>query len=147
MSNEHRPDHGKLFENKDKKKPSQPDMLGECSLGGVAFEIRGWKRGDDELEVALAPPRGDRNTYPPDVFKGTFQAVPQKTAKQRAKETVQAPLWKGELESDDAAYNVLAFEKQGKSGPYLTLTFEKTEKTARPTPEWVNPDDDTNYAE
>jgi len=145
MSNEHVRDHGKLFDNKDKKKPSQPDMQGDCSLGGVSFEIRAFKRGE-ELEVFLAPPRGDRNTYPPDVFKGVFEAVPQKTAKQKLKETVQAPLWKGELQSDDAAYNVLAFEKQGKSGPYLTLNFEKAEKVARPTPEWVNPDD-TNYAE
>ncbi len=145
MSNEHVRDHGKLFENKDKKKPSQPDMQGDCTIGGVSFEIRAYKRGD-ELEVALAPPRGDRNTYPPDVFKGTFEAVPQKTAKQKLKETVAAPLWKGEIESEDAAYRVQAFEKQGKSGPYLTLQFEKGEKVAKPPVEWVDPDADS-YAE
>jgi len=32
--------------------------------------------------------------------------------------------------SDEAAYTVRAFEKQGKSGLYFTLTFERIEKPA-----------------
>jgi hypothetical protein len=33
--------------------------------------------------------------------------------------------------SDEAAYTVRAFEKQGKSGLYFTLTFERIEKPAQ----------------
>jgi hypothetical protein len=32
--------------------------------------------------------------------------------------------------SDEAAYTVRAFEKQGKSGMYFTLSFERIEKPA-----------------
>jgi hypothetical protein len=35
--------------------------------------------------------------------------------------------------SDEAAYTVRAFEKEGKSGMYFTLSFERLEKAPRPS--------------
>ena len=40
--------------------------------------------------------------------------------------------WSGTIVSDEAAYAVRAFEKQGKSGLYFTLSFERIE---RPVPD------------
>lgn len=34
---------------------------------------------------------------------------------------------------DEAAYTVRAFEKEGKSGMYFTLSFERLEKAPRPS--------------
>lgn len=138
MSNERTRDRGNLFENADKKKPSQPDFQGDCTIDGTAYEIRGWRR-DEQLTVSLAPPRGDRNTYPPDVFKGALDAVPQR--KHRGKDTDAGPVpaWSGAIESDELAYTVTAFEKQGKSGLYFTLSFAKTEKAAK------SPSDEYDY--
>ncbi|MBS1118586.1 MAG: hypothetical protein H6Q90_814 [Deltaproteobacteria bacterium] len=137
MANEHTQDRGKLFENAKKLKPSQPDFQGDCTIDGTAYEILGWRR-EDQLTVSLAPPRGDRNTYPPAVFRGAFEAAPpQKPARPNARgakdvvATPPAPAWVGDIESDDAAYQVRAFEKQGKSGPYFTLSFERVEKRAK----------------
>jgi hypothetical protein len=135
-------DRGNLFENKDKKKPSQPDVQGDCSIDGTAYEIRGFRRGD-ELTVHLAPPRGDQNTYPPDVFRGTLEAVPVRPVRANPRgpkpaDLPQAPSWVGDLVSDEAAYKISAFEKQGKSGMYYTLSFERIE---RPVAESVAPAD------
>ncbi|CAN5911206.1 hypothetical protein BH11MYX3_BH11MYX3_03740 [soil metagenome] len=132
MSSERARNRGNLFENVEKKKPSQPDFQGDCVIDGTPFEIRGYRR-EDEMTVNLAPPRGDRNTYPPDVFKGALEPVPQKKASQRNKDPDAAPTpaWAGEIESDEAAYKISLFEKQGKSGLYYTLSFEKTEKTQK----------------
>ena len=95
-------------------------------IDNVAYEIRAWHR-EEQLALSIAPPRGDRNTYPPDVFRGSLVAVVTKPSKRGA--AVQAaPAWSGEIESDEAAYKVQAFEKQGKSGQYFTLNFERTEK-------------------
>ncbi len=135
MANEHTQDRGKLFTNAEKQKPSQPDFQGDCTINGTAYEIRGWRRADDELTVSLAPPRGDRNTYPPDVFKGSLEAAPPKPkpSKREPKEApVAAPAWTGDIVSDEAAYTIRAFEKQGKHGLYYTLTFERIEKPAKP---------------
>ena len=127
-------DRGNLFENKDKKKPSQPDFQGDCTIDNTAYEIRGFRRGD-ELSVHFAPPRGDQNTYPPDVFRGSLDAIPVKPvrANQRGPKPADlppAPAWVGDIVSDDAAYKISAFEKQGKSGLYFTLSFERIEPPA-----------------
>jgi len=133
MSNERTRDRGNLFENTDKKKPSQPDFQGDCTIEGTAYEIRGWRR-EDQLTLSLAPPRGDRNTYPPDVFKGALDAAPPKKSGRGGKDPAAAPVpaWVGDIESEDSAYRISAFEKQGKSGMYFTLSFEKLEKAHRP---------------
>ncbi len=195
MANEHLlRDRGNLFENTQKKKPSQPDMQGDCTIAGVAYEIRGWRRGES-LELSFAPPRGDQNTYPPDVFRGALEAAPVKPvrggrggkdgndakqgkgndakqgkqgndakqskqgkpgndakqgkhgseARQEAKapEGPPVPAWSGDIASDEVAYTVRAFEKQGKSGLYFTLSFDRLEKLpdASESSEWASPDD------
>ncbi len=143
MSNEARRDRGKLFENADKKKPSQPDFQGDCTIDSVAYEILGFRR-NDQLAINLAPPRGDRNTYPPDVFKGALEAAPPaKKGGRGGKDpnAAPAPAWAGEIESDEARYGIKAFEQQGKSGLYYTLSFERLEKKAPEPEEWVDPAD------
>jgi hypothetical protein len=132
MSNERTRDRGNLFENTLKKKPSQPDLQGDCTIDAVAYEIRGWRRGD-QLALSLAPPRGDQNTYPPEVFRGALDAVPVRPVRGGGRgakdvEAPAAPAWVGDIASDEVAYTVRAFEKQGKSGLYFTLSFERVEK-------------------
>jgi hypothetical protein len=136
MSNERTRDRGNLFEHVQKQKPSQPGFHGDCTIDGTTYEIRGWRR-EDQLALALAPPRGDKNTFPPDVFRGALDPVPAKPARANARasqETSPAaptPVWSGDIVSDEAAYTVRAFEKQGKSGMYYTLSFERIEKPAQ----------------
>ena len=140
MSNEARRDRGNLFENTDKKKPSQPDFQGDCTIDSVAYEIRGYRR-DDELTINLAPPRGYRNTYPPDVFKGSLEAAPPVRKGGKGNKDASAappPAWTGAIESDEARYGIKAFEKQGKSGLYYTLSFERLEKKAPEPEEWAD---------
>jgi hypothetical protein len=149
MSNEHSRDRGKLFEHKEKLKPSQPAFHGDCTIDGTPYEIRGWHR-EEQLTLSLAPPRGDKNTFPPDVFRGALDPVPQKPArggKHGGKDAAPAaptPSWTGTIVSDDAAYVIRAFEKQGKSGPYFTLEFERTEKPAKAetAPSWDSDEPD-----
>jgi len=129
MSNAHTQDRGNLFENHQKKKPSQPDVSGDCVIDMTAYEIRGWLRGD-QLAVSFAAPRGENNTYPPDRFRGALDAVsPRPSSGSRSKhaEVVAVPAWAGKIASEDATYMVRAFEKQGKSGPYFVLSFERLE--------------------
>ncbi len=151
MSNERIQDRGKLFEYAQKQKPSQPDFHGDCTLGGTAYDIRGWHR-EDQLALSLAPPRGDKNTFPPDVFRGALDPAPPKPskgkskgAKQTAKDDDEAPTpaWSGDIVSDEAAYTVRAFEKQGKSGMYFTLSFERIAMPAKDdsASSWDSPDD------
>jgi hypothetical protein len=128
MSNPHTKDRGNLFENAEKKKPSQPDCQGDCTIDGTAYEISAWRR-DDQLVVSLAPPRGDRNTYPAETFKGSLEAPPPVRGKRDA-EAAPTPAWTGDITSTEAAYTVRAFPKQGKSGSYFTLSFERLEKRA-----------------
>lgn len=141
MSSEATRDRGKLFTNADKKKPSQPDVQGDCTIAKVDYEIRGYRRGE-ELTVHLAPPRGDKNTYPPDVFRGTLEAV-EKPKAPKGKKGAPAPAaelglaWQGIIVSDDAAYRLSATEKQGKTDIYWVLSFEAVEKPAAET-EWVD---------
>ncbi len=126
-------DRGNLFENTQKQKPSQPDFQGDCVVDGTPYEIRGWRR-EDQLTISLAPPRGDKNTYPPDVFRGALDAAPPKPARasaRGAKDAAPTPAWSGDIASEEAAYTVRAFEKQGKSGMYFTLSFERLENPAR----------------
>lgn len=140
MSNERPRDRGNLFEYAQKQKPSQPDFHGDCTIDGTAYDIRGWHR-EDQLALSLAPPRGDKNTFPPDVFRGALDpAAPAKPAransrgsKESSKEpaAAPAPAWSGDIVSDEAAYTVRAFEKHGKSGMYFTLSFERIEKPAQ----------------
>jgi len=136
------PDRGRLFENAQKRKPSQPDMQGDCSIAGVAYEIRAWRR-EEQLTLGIAPPRGDQNTYPPDVFRGALDPVapPKRSKRGNAEDEGPTPSWSGDIVSDEAAYTVRAFEKQGKSGTYFTLTFERTEKPVEAPP--AEPTDET----
>ena len=139
MSNDRTRDRGNLFEYAQKQKPSQPDFHGDCTIDGTAYEIRGWRR-EDQLALSLAPPRGDTNKFPPEVFRGALDPAPPKPAraanargfKDSSKEpaAAPAPAWSGDIVSDEAAYTVRAFEKQGKSGMYFTLSFERIEKPA-----------------
>jgi hypothetical protein len=130
MSNVQPPDRGNLFENHQKKKPSQPDVHGDCVIDTTAYEIRGWLRGD-QLAVSFAAPRGEHNTYPPDRFRGALDAVPSRGgSRSKHAEVVATPAWAGKIASDDAIYMVRAFEKQGKSGMYFALSFERLEKAS-----------------
>lgn len=91
-------------------------------LAGAAYDIQAWRR-DDQLTITLAPARGDKNSYPPDAFRGALDPAPRA----RGKDAGPAPAWIGDISGDDGSYTVRAFEKQGKSGPYLTLSFEAAE--------------------
>ena len=131
MSNVHTRDRGNLFETLQKQKPSQPAFHGDCTIDGTTYEIRGWRR-EDRLVLSFALPRGDKNKFPPDVFRGALDPVPEKRgrgAKDAGSEPT--PVWSGDIVSDEAAYTVRAFEKQGKTSTYLTLTFELIEKPAQ----------------
>jgi hypothetical protein len=135
MSYERSRDRGNLFEHEQKQKPSQPGFHGDCTADGVAYEIRGWLR-EDQLTISLAPPRSDRNKIPADVFRGVLDPAPVKADRSspRGKDAAPAepvPAWSGNIASDEAAYTVRAFEKQGKSGKYFTLSFERIEKPAK----------------
>jgi hypothetical protein len=140
MSSERTRDRGNLFETTDKKKPSQPDFFGDCTIDGTAYEIRGWRR-EDQLTISIAPPRGDRNTYPPDVFKGALEAVPAPKKRAKDADAGPTPAWTGVIESDEVAYKISGFEKQGKSGLYWVLSFEKTEKMQKPRSDEYEPAD------
>src|SRR5215218_408841 len=80
MSNEHTRSRGNLFENAQKQKPSQPDFHGDCTIEGTPYEIRGWHR-EEKLALSFAPPRGDKNTFAPDVFRGALDPAPPKSAR------------------------------------------------------------------
>jgi hypothetical protein len=132
MSNEHTRDRGNLFEYAQKQKPSQPDFHGDCTIDGTAYEIRGWHR-EDQLVLSLAPPRGDKNTFPPDAFRGALDPAPARSkASSRNPDAALTPAWSGDVVGDETAYTVRAFVKQGKSGTYFTLSFERIPK---PTPD------------
>ena len=126
-------DRGSLFENAQKKKPSQPDLQGDCSIAGTPYEVRAWRR-EDQLTLTVAPPRGDQNTYPPDTFRGALDPGPKTSARPnpRGGPKEAAPTWVGDITGDDASYTVRAFEKQGKSGTYFTLSFERLERAVKP---------------
>ena len=137
------PDRGKLFEYAQKPKPSSPDFHGDCTLDDVAYELRGWRR-DGQLALSLAPPKGDSNKIQRDVFRGALDPAPPKPVRGKKDKAPQVdeeptPAWSGTIVSDEAAYVVRAFEKQGKSGMYWTLSFEKTEKPAKEE-EWESSD-------
>ncbi len=150
MSNEHTRDRGKLFEYAEKQKPSHPAFHGDCVIDGTTYEIRGYHR-EAQLAISIALPRGDKNTFPPDTFRGSLEAAPPKPVGKKGKggkgkgpavvddDAPAVPAWSGTIVSDESAYVMRAFEKQGKSGVYFTLSFEKTEKPAAET-EWVDSD-------
>lgn len=143
MTPERPRDRGNLFEHAHKQRPSQPGFHGECTVDGTAYEIRGWRR-EDRLAISLAPPRGDKNTFPPDVFRGELDPAPAKPARASArgpKDTGPTVAWSGDIVSDEAAYSVRAIEKQGKSGLYFALSFERIEKPApAQSPSWDSSD-------
>jgi hypothetical protein len=134
-------DRGNLFEYAQKQKPSQPDFHGDCTVDGVAYEIRGWHR-EEQLALTLAPPRGDKNTFPPDVFRGVLDPIAAKPVRGKAaqNDAPPTPAWSGDIVSDETAYTVRAFVKQGKSGPYFTLSFERIAKPAPDASRWDSPD-------
>lgn len=127
MSSEHTRNRGSLFENGEKRKPSQPDLRGDCTIDGATYDMQAWRR-DEQLSLSLAPTRGDRNTYPPDAFRGALDPAP-KSGRGAAKGGEAAPAWTGSVVGDELSYSVRAFQKQGKSGPYLTLYFVESEPT------------------
>lgn len=130
MSNDRTRNRGNLFAYAQAQKPSQPNFHGDCTIDGTEYEIRGWNR-ENQLALSLAPPRGDKNTFPPDVFRGALEPGPKPARGKGADPAAPVVAWSGNIVSDDAAYTVRAFEKQGKSGAYFTLTFEQIEKPAR----------------
>ena len=145
MSNDRTQNRGKLFEYAQKQKPSQPDFHGDCTVDGTDYEIRGWHR-EEQLALSLAPPRVDTNKFPPDAFRGVLDpappAKPVRANPRASKETepaVAVPAWSGNIVGEETAYTVRAFAKQGKSGSYFTLTFERIEKPAKTT-EWDTSD-------
>jgi hypothetical protein len=135
MSDRHTRDRGNLFEHAQKQRPSQPAFHGDCTIDGTTYEIRGWRR-QDQLAISLAAPRGAKNTFPPEVFRGALDPAPTKPSRTGARGTKQVdaaaptPAWSGTIVSDEAAYAVRAFEKQGKSGVYFPLSFERIERPA-----------------
>ncbi len=129
MSNPHTRDRGNLFENAQKKKPSQPDCQGDCVIDGATYDISA-RRREDQLVVSLAPTRGEKNTYPAEAFRGALEAAPPARGKARDTEAAPTPAWTGDITGSEAAYTVRAFTKQGKSGTYFTLSFERLEKRA-----------------
>jgi len=132
-------DRGNLFEYEEKQKPSQPNFHGDCSIEGTTYEIRGWHR-EGRLALTLAPPRGDKNTFPPDVFRGVLDPATTKPARAKTTSKEPAPAWSGDIVSDEAAYTVRAFEKQGKKGLYFTLSFERIEKSTPNVSRWDSSD-------
>jgi hypothetical protein len=120
---------GSLFHNEAKQKPSQPDMRGECRIDGAAYDMTAWRR-DDVLALSLAPAReGQKNTYPPEAFRGSLEEPAQASrgARGESGEDATKPVWIGSVVGEEQSYSVQAFPKQGKSGPYLTLFFEVVE--------------------
>lgn len=132
---------GSLFENADKRKPSQPDMKGDATLEGVAYDVSAWRR-EEQLTVTLAPARAGHNTYPPDAFRGALDPAPKAMARAAAKDGTAAPTWLGDIVGDERSYAVRAFQKQGKSGPYLTLSFEPAAPPVAAPAAAVDDDDD-----
>jgi hypothetical protein len=122
-------DRGSLFHNSDKRKPSQPDMRGDCTIAGAAYDMQAWER-HEQLSLTLAPARAGQNTYPPDAFRGALDPAPKAMARAAVKEATAAPVWIGNVVGDELTYSVRAFQKQGKSGPYLTLFFEAAAPTS-----------------
>ena len=61
-------------------------------------------------------------------------AVPRARPVQRASSVMptekEVPAWVGNVVGDEQTYAVRAFQKQGKSGPYLSLYFESAEPTS-----------------
>lgn len=123
---QHSRDRGSLFHNDEKRKPSQPDMRGDCTIAGAAYDMRAWRR-EEQLSLTLAPARGDQNAYPADAFRGALD--PASRASARSSDEGAAPAWVGNVVGDEQTYAVRAFQKQGKSGPYLTLYFEAIESS------------------
>jgi hypothetical protein len=143
MSHGNTRDRGNLFEYAEKQKPSQPGFHGNCTVDGVEYEIRGWLR-EEQLTINLSPPRGDKNTIPTPVFRGVLDPAPPKPPRSKKGDQTPAeptPAWSGNIISDDAAYRMSAFEKQGKSGLYFTLSFERIEMPAKDdASSWESPD-------
>ena len=115
MSSQKERSRGKLFENKDKKKPSQPDMQGDGQIAGKPYAITAWER-NSQLVLSIAPPREGTNTYPPEEFRGTLD--PTNRGQRKAHD---GAVWVGGIQGDEGSYDVRAFQKEGKSGAYLTL--------------------------
>jgi hypothetical protein len=71
------------------------------------------------------------------VFRGALDAAPARSARASARgaaEGTPMAAWSGDIASDDAAYTVRAFEKQGKTSMYFTLSFDRVEKSAQTEP-------------
>ncbi len=120
MSNQEERDRGQLFDNRDKRKPSQPDMQGKGRVGGVSYAISGWMR-EDRLVVSFEPPRAKGNAHPVGELRGVLD---------RASEGEDGPLWRGDVSGEDVSFVVRAFQKIGKSGAYLTLELMRSGESA-----------------
>jgi hypothetical protein len=120
MSNEEERHRGQLFDNRDKRKPSQPDMQGKGRVGGQPYAISAWIR-EGRLVLSFEPPRTKSNAPPTGELRGTLD---------RASESEDGPLWRGDVAGEDASFVVRAFQKTGKSGAYLTLELMRSGETA-----------------
>src|SRR5262249_12490640 len=65
----------------------------------------GQRRREDQLAICLAPPRGDKNTFPPEAFRGALDPAP-------AKPSLRSPLLFGLR---------LSTERAGLSGSWVIL--------------------------
>lgn len=129
MSTQYSRNRGNLFDNADKRKPSQPDMRGDCAIDGVTYDMQAWRR-DEQISLTLAPARGDKNTYPPEAFRGALEEAPKSVVRAAKEEGGQVPAFLGDLVGEELTYKVKAYRKQGKSGPYLSLYFETADEAS-----------------
>jgi hypothetical protein len=119
MSNESARNRGRLFDNRNKGKPSQPDMQGDGRIDGKPYAILAWKR-DDQLVLSFAAPRADKNANAPEEFRGALDPAPA----QRGGGEDPTPVWTGDIIGSGGSFAVRAFEQEGKSGRYLSLELD-----------------------
>ena len=108
---------GQLFDAQNKRKPSQADMEGEGRIAGKPYALSAWRRGG-KLVLSVVPPRErGSNTYPPEAFRGELNPA-------KGRPDANAPVWTGDINGDEGTYAVRAYQRQGKSGPFLSLELD-----------------------
>ena len=123
MTRERDRPRGRLFENKEKRKPSQPDLQGNGRIAGQPLAITAWIR-EERLVMSWAPPRGrDSRSYPPELYRGSLVTG----------DAQDDAVWVGRIEGEDATFAVRCYERQGKSGTYLELDLQPAPHVTRDT--------------